>query len=779
MTHIQRTTVILTLKPLAFAVAAALGASVALAEPMQAVPLYRGADMSRYSDNYVEFGVGNNSAKSFKFGEWTGMHKDGAFGILNFNWVNRDAREDSKYWRISGSNLGLATRGLAIEGGNQGRYSVKLSVDELDRHQFDSTQFIHRNLGSNTLTLPAGFAGISAGGSNPPSNAAAISPYLQSFDIKQERSTVKLDGAWVMASRWQVEVNYRQDQRDGTRLIGSVIGNSGGNPRSAILPYPLNDKTDQVEATLRYAGDRGQFQVGYYWSGFRNSETSLTWQNPYAQLAGTAWGTGVGFPTGQGRLGLMPSNDYSQVNASGNYDITPTTRFNGTVSYGWATQDEPFLPYTINSGLTVATPLPRSSLDGKIDTTLVNLALSMRPVKSLNLRARYYFNEHNNKTPQAQYLYVGGDSLNQAATPVGAGTARVNLPIGTRENKFVLDAEYHLAAKTMLRAAYDWKKVDYLRAGFDARNSTTNNTLMAELRRVASANLTGAVKYTYDQRRGTSFDNNSPYRASYDATVVAAGFWDNLPTHRQHFLNDYNKNSVRAQGNITASDTMSLQVAVDVFNLDYKGPDCGGTYPSPVPPTLVFPATCQGLTKADGQSYTLDGQWTPMQSLMAYAFYTYTEQGTDQNGRAYTGTAKTTQGIDPTRDWVGKLTSSDSTFGLGLKFTPAKSRVDYGAQFVFNDGKYATSISGGSALGVLNPVPDVRSKMNSLQLFAKWNYSKNITWRFNYWHQRQSTSDWAYDNTVAWTSSNLLLTGQTSPNYTANVVGVSVAIHNW
>jgi hypothetical protein len=51
--------------------------------------------------------------------------------------------------------------------------------------------------------------------------------------------------------------------------------------------------------------------------------------------------------------------------------------------------------------------------------------------------------------------------------------------------------------------------------------------------------------------------------------------------------------------------------------------------------------------------------------------------------------------------------------------------------------------------------------------------------RANYWFQKLRTNDWAYDNANPTSSTNMLLTGQQSPNYTANVFCISIAYTGW
>jgi len=79
----------------------------------------------------------------------------------------------------------------------------------------------------------------------------------------------------------------------------------------------------------------------------------------------------------------------------------------------------------------------------------------------------------------------------------------------------------------------------------------------------------------------------------------------------------------------------------------------------------------------------------------------------------------------------------------------------------------------------LSSVPDTQTKMNSLQLYAKYQFSENILFRFNYWYQTLRTNDWAFDNATPTSSSGVLFTGHQSPRYDAHVFGISVAFTNW
>jgi hypothetical protein len=108
------------------------------------------------------------------------------------------------------------------------------------------------------------------------------------------------------------------------------MGNSGGNPRSVIAPYAVDDNTAQFEAALRYANEKAQFSVSYWYSKYQNDKDSFTWQNPYGLISGWQPNSGVGFPTGFGRMALPPDNDFHQVQVTGAYNFTDLTRLVAT-----------------------------------------------------------------------------------------------------------------------------------------------------------------------------------------------------------------------------------------------------------------------------------------------------------------------------------------------------------------------------------------------------------------------------------------------------------------
>jgi len=789
---------------LAAAIAAMLLAPAGVsAEPLFQVPLYGNADMTRYETNNVELGIGYNDVNGsrYKFGEWTGLFREDAFAIGNLNWLSRDMTSGA-YTSAWGFNLGLPSRQIGGSIGTQGLWGISAEFKQFTHTQTNQGSFIFDGLGSDRLTLPAGFTGITAGNSQPPANAAAINPFERSgFGVKTDRDIYKFAGNWQIGGGFEAIANFRYDQRDGTRITGAVMGNTGGNPRSVLVPYAIDDNTTQVEAALRYYSRKFQGTLSYWYSKYENDKDSFTWQNPFGIIAGWQPNSGVGFPTGFGRMALPPDNDFHQVQATGAYNFNDTTRLTTTFQYGVARQNDTFLPQTIDvpplvtPGLATPFPLPAGSLDGKIRNTLFDMTLTARPIPKLSVKLNYHYNDHENTTPDRVFVYTPGDTLSQVVIPAGKTPEQVNSnyirtnPIpGIRENRFTADADYPLMRGLTLRGFYEYKKVDYKPAEDELRSDTDNNEIGAELKFRANPVVNGYVKYVHDERRGSDFSTNRPYAALVNLPTLVFNNFDTNPTMRQFFVADYDQDRVKAQGTITPTDSaLSVQLMGDWWKRNYKGPDCGGPNDQlliNLTPSVVFPSECLGLQSAQGQSYTLDGQYAWLTGVSLYAFATWSQFDTDQRGRSFSGVtqgaATIGQSADPRRDWTADSRTTDTAVGFGVDWKPLGKPYSAGIQYLYNEGVTAIALQSGPALTPPSaPLPDVKNTLNSLQLFGKWQYSKNVLFRANYWYQHYRSRDWAFDNATPTSSNNVLLTGQPSPNYTAHVFGVSVAYTNW
>ncbi len=330
----------------------------------------------------LEAGIGYSSDDAYRFGRYTGLKDEGPYLLGDVDAYSYT--EDGRFWSARGTNLGLDSRYLRLEGGRQGQQQYFIEYDRLPNYENNTASTPFLGTGSGSLTLPAGF-----------DITTNLNSFLLPFDIETTRERIGLGARFVPRRNWKLDVAFRHETKDGTDRIGSVIakGIGGGpgdglltNATAALLPEPIDYTTKLVDVTLHYAKGKGQFDIAYHLSLFDNGIDALSWEDPFATLV-----DGVI----DGRQSLEPDNEFHQLAFTGSYQLPYQSQITGLLSAGRMTQDQAFLPYSVTAGAA----LPRNSLDGEVWLTTAQLAWNSRPTSNLRLNARYRYDERDNNSP--------------------------------------------------------------------------------------------------------------------------------------------------------------------------------------------------------------------------------------------------------------------------------------------------------------------------------------------------------------------------------------------
>src|SRR3546814_15313617 len=111
-------------------------------------------------------------------------------------------------------------------------------------------------------------------------------------------------------------------------------------------------------------------------------------------------------------MALPPDNEFQQGTATFGYNFTDTTRVSADVAIGRMSQNDTFLALTLDPVIaaSITEPLPRNSLEGEINTTVINLRLSSRPTRQFHWGASFRYDDRNNNTPTDNFNMTDGDS---------------------------------------------------------------------------------------------------------------------------------------------------------------------------------------------------------------------------------------------------------------------------------------------------------------------------------------------------------------------------------
>lgn len=569
----------------------------------------------------VDVGLGVVTDKSAKFGDFNGLDRKG--GYLIGGGELRSRTESGYYNILSASDLGLRSRAIKAETGQEGSFAVKLGYSEIAHSVSDSSATPFQGAGSTVQTLPVGFV-------SPTTAGMPLGTTLQTVELGTKRTRYDLGAAFTGTENWTHRVVFRRDVRDGTQRIGaSFFANA------AQLVAPVDQITDQLEASTTFTGRGGQATLAYQGSIFRNSAESLTWTNPFT----------TGVPGGDtGRMALAPDNQAHQLSGSASYELSPTVRASGEVSLGRMTQDAPFLAATINGALGPVA-LPSQSLHGKVDTFGASARLTATPVDGLRLNASLSRDKRNNKTPSLLYALVSTDLF--------LATSRTNQPYSYTTDKLRLSGDYRLSKS--LKAAL----------GFDQDN---RQRTLQEVGTTREGTVWARVSAQPIDKLGLSLKVAHADRKNGDYNPVAAIDPAENPLLRKYNLAGRERDSATLRADYALAEGYSLGLDGGVSIDKYK-------------------QSTLGLTNGRSGNLGLDLSAAITEQTQAHVFAQAERMRSRQAGSLAFAQA----------DWWARSADATDVFGVGVNHSALKGKLVLGADLVVSRSRSDVVVDTGTA----------------------------------------------------------------------------------
>jgi MtrB/PioB family decaheme-associated outer membrane protein len=700
----------------------------------------------------LELGSFFGSDDEFKFADFTGMglglEADGWSILGNFDLRRRSAfdAERAYYYRVRGLNLGLDSRTIDAEYKRPGLFGISLFYDEIPKYQTDSAQTFFRDTGTGFLTLPTGWTAITADFDN----------YSYVNEIDHKRRTAGGEISLILPGHFDFDASYRHQRKRGEKLTAAVMGTDFSSARSQLVPEPLKYTTHQIDSHLRYTVDDFQLQLQYYASGFYNDLDGLAWQDPRNSGA-----IGVGFDDGAlGQKASMPDNWFHQVTASGGFSLPAHSRIMLNAAFGWGTQRDDFLDYTINPLLNDPLGLPRSNLAGKLETRLVTFRFVSKPLPKLGINVAYRWNERHNDTPIDTYFYIRSDFENQ-----NPANARVNRPYSFEQHKVDADVSYRVYKRTKLTVMYEW---DRMTRNLQEVEENDEHSVGAKLASRPNRYVNLGARYERSYRSGSYYDCVKPYIAGEPpgavvnpgcpTTAVLGLQWDeNQPRLRKYYMADRHRNDTHAWLTITPLDNLSIGSHLKFIDDDYYN-------------------SRFGLTGYRLLSTGVDLSYMATDALNFHAFYNF-----DRSKREMDSTTSATS-FDPDDNWSSKDEDTTDTVGAGFDFDLIPDRLSVGFEYLFarSVGKVDTSTTAGGPISP--PFPDNETSLHDISVQAKLQITRNLSMRVGYLFEKFNSHDWATENmcpTCLSGGAAVIASGERPPDYDAHLVSMSLTYRFW
>lgn len=609
----------------------------------------------------VSLGVGSVSSNNWGFGQYNGLNRSGGYGLLDLDIRRRD--DATGTWLIlQGRNLGLSSRELRFENRRQGNWGYFLEYTESPRYEPYTLTTAVQNIGSANIVVPTS---LTAGGEQR---------------IKMDRTAFTLGFDKRLPARWDFRITFRSEDKDGARLFAR--GTTGGAGLFEFAPEPLDSTTQQIEARLGYNGRQFQMIAGYYGSLFNNRIDALTITGGAAGLRAT--------PNNYiNPIALPPDNEAHQLYLQGGYSFSPTTRATFKLATGRYRQNNAF----IDPSPTAVLP-GQSSLDARVDTSLLQVGLSARPTKALSLRANYLYDDRDDQTSSIPGTPSGLYVPRSVNTQVAKLEAIYRLPMGFR-----LMGGFDVVSKE--------RSVPADRA-VQMRDRTDEDSLRLELRRSLSDTVNGSIGWVRSDRNGSEW-----LGAAGSVNVI-----DPLS------LADRTRDKWRAVLDWAVSEQLGLQFVVEESRDEYD-----------------LRAGNDGVRSGKGSTYSIDASYSLSENWRAGAWAVWNKLSSYQETIA--------SGSTPTspRDWSATLSNRGEAFGLSLR-GKATDKLSLGADLLVqrDRGSHIQVLTPGYTVSYGTVIPEMYYKVNSLRVYGIYAIQRNMGVRLDVVHERRSTDDWTWGN---------------------------------
>ncbi len=651
-------------------------------------------DFCSYTEGWfgaLSIGPGYANDASLKFADYRGIKKKGVFISLNadIHFLN----EQGRYFDLYARDLGIDSRQLEMRGGQQGRIEIRLAYREIPKYRGYGTQTPFRGSGTETLVLPPDW--VNARTTN---GMSALDDSLIPVTLETKRKILEVGLSFKMTGKWRYEVNFHHTEKNGTRAFGAGVFTR----QSSHFPAPVDFSINHIDMGFEYSGQRSHLRLGFRSSSFNNRNHSVSWENPFRPLGNTS----------QLRAALEPDSQFYQFNINGSFRPSPRVRLSGHANIGRITQNDIFLPYSINPDFDELR-LPRTSLAGELDTASLGARLTARLSPKLNLHLNMKYDDRDNQTPVDLYTPVITDLSQRTETP--------NRPYSFKRGRYSAQFYYRAHASVSINAGARQK--NYKRTLQSVRE-TTDNTWWGGL----SIDHWSAAQLRV--RLETSNRDMSPYEQVSDP-----GLQENVLMRKFH-LADRDRDRVLIELDLAPSDRLSVGLSYFVSQDNYE-------------------QSVLGLIQSNENSFSLDLGFAVKANLGLHAFVTLDDYDSDISSAEYASTT----------GWTANTKDRFTSWGFGLS-GKLSDKLDISIDYVSADsrGHIITHSGAGEP-----PFPDLTTDLSNANI--KLNYQTSRQWSLSLQaeHENYDSSDWQIDGLGNDGISAILTLGPVSPNYSITV----------
>jgi MtrB/PioB family decaheme-associated outer membrane protein len=669
------------------------------------------------SSNFIDVGVRGTSfgdgSDEARFQRYRDLRNGGTLDAFRFG-----NETDLRQFNVQADHVGYRDQQYSASYNKYGK--VKMSIDWNQTPLFFSqdTATLFTTTSPGVLRLDDA---IQSGLQNRTTTLAGVVGQAQTFDLRARRDVLDFKLTYSALKNLDWNLSIKNTTKDGSQPWAGTFGFSD----AVELAVPLDTRTTELGTAVEWTGSRGLARLGYDGSFFRNNVGTLTWDNP---LRVTDSPTAGPF---QGRMALWPNSNMNAGSATGLLNLPSHSRATAYVSLGNWSQNDPLIPFTVNSALSPI-PLDRATADIQARVTAMAYAFTSRPADSVWFSARYRSYDFDNRTPVFNVANTVAYDTSVAAFAEG-GTS----PYSFTRRTFDADASFTPLRHTAFRVGYTREQLDQTFRIFD---TTTENTVRLSADATGMTWLTLRAVYEHAKRVGSGFD---------EQTLDDIGEQVSL---RQFDVSD--RDSDRFSGIVQVMPASALS---------FNGSVSAGREERP--------GTVFGLRSNNNHAYSVGVDFVPRAAVSVGLSYEYEKYTALQASRqANPGV----QFNDPTRDWTtdsgDKARTLTASMDL-LKLWPKTDlRVAYNVSHA--ESVYVYGLAANSSLAPVTQLPTVVNELQRGTVDFRYYLTAHLAAGGVYWYDKYRVDDYALgqETLTSLAQPSFLMLGYLYRPYTANTI---------
>jgi MtrB/PioB family decaheme-associated outer membrane protein len=717
MTSTQRFRVWPSVAAVLFAPALLLAQDAPTASSPPPVPATAAGVADLGASNFVDFGLRGTSfgtgSDQARFQRYRDLRNGPTLDLFRYA-----SDTDSRAFKVQADHVGYRDQRYLASYDHYGKMSFSFEWNQTPLFYNQDTATLFTAPSPGVLRIDDT---IRSGIQNKTTTLAMAIGQAQRFDLRDQRDVLSLKLTYSATRNLDWNLSIKNTTRSGNQPWAGTFGFGD----AVELAVPLDTRTTELGTALEWASSRGMARLGYDGSFFRNTISTLTWDNPLRVTDSPTAGPS------RGRMALWPNSNMNAANATGMLNLPWRSRATAYISVGKWSQDEPLIPFTINTALPTLA-LDRSTADALARVTAMTYSFTSKPTDALWFSARYRSYDYDNRTPAFHVANTVSYDSTVAAFAKG-GTS----PYSMTRRTFDADASLTPMPYTALRLGYTREQINETFRTFD---TTTEDTVRVSADATGVQWLTLRAVYEHARRVGSGLD-----------AQVLDDIGEQVSL-RQFDISDRNSDRFSGIVQLIPRSSLSFNATASAGREDRPG--------------TVF-----GLRSNTNHTYSAGVDFVPRAAISMGLSYDYEKYDALQASRQ---ASPGPQFNDPTRDWTTDGADKAQTVTASMDLIKLWPKTDIRVAYDYSHAEsvYVYGLAPNSSLPPVVQLPTVINAFQRATIDLRYDVSRHLSLGGTYWYDQYRVSDFALGAQTLTTLAepSFLMLGNLYRPYTANTI---------